>query len=102
VTLDPDELSYLDDQLQTLLADLVLGGLTAVPEFGYEPPDPQNRGWQIDVAWPSVRVAAVSEIDDQRDQWLRSEQWLVQLATAWGTEELLAATKRNLDTKDTN
>jgi ATP-dependent helicase YprA (DUF1998 family) len=102
VNLDPEELAYLDDQLQKLLADMVLGGLSIKPEFGYEPPDPQNRGWQLDVAWPSARVAAVSELDDQRDVWLGSEQWLVKLATAWGTEELLDATKRNLDTKDMN
>jgi replicative superfamily II helicase len=100
ITLDPLDLGLVEKQLRTLLEVSVETGLSVVPEYGYEPDDPKQRGWQLDVAWPSARIAAVSEEDSERDEWLKGEGWVVRLATGWTADEVVALATRKIEHKD--
>ena len=101
IGLNPEDLGYLDDELRKLLHEAVEAGLAQAPEYGFEPDDPKQHGWQLDIAWPTAQVAAVSEIDPERDEWLESQGWIVRLATGWATDELVAMTRRQNNQKDT-
>lgn len=47
-----------------------------MPEPGAEV-GPDNSVWQVELAWPSQKVAVVIDADADRDRWLTTDGWTV-------------------------
>ncbi len=68
-------LQYSDNSLAPLVSTLARQG-TAVPEPGIEI-GPDSSVWQIELAWPAVKVAVVVDEEVDREAWLEAEGWKV-------------------------
>jgi hypothetical protein len=68
-------LQYSDASLAGLVTELAQRG-AAVPEPGVEV-GPDDSVWQVELAWPTPKIAVVIDDDDERDAWLTSHGWTV-------------------------
>lgn len=68
-------LQYSDTSLASLVALLARRG-AAVPEPGIEV-GPESSVWQVELAWPAVKVAVVVDNEPDREAWLAAEGWKV-------------------------
>jgi hypothetical protein len=68
-------LQYSDASLAGLVTELARRG-AAVPEPGVEV-GPDNSVWQVELAWPTAKVAAVIDEEPEREAWLAADGWTV-------------------------
>ncbi|WP_032399100.1 DEAD/DEAH box helicase [Rhodococcoides fascians] len=78
---------YTSPVLEGLIAALSKAGVE-IPEAGAEV-GPNESVWQVELAWPSARVAVVVDIDDKRDEWLAATGWAVTSVDADGVPDTL-------------
>jgi hypothetical protein len=68
-------LQYTDASLAGLVTELAQRG-SVVPEPGMEV-GPDESIWQLELAWPVSKVAAVIDDDPKREGWLAAHGWTV-------------------------
>ena len=92
--LSPDateELELVFDGEVRTLAEAVLRRGVPVPVAGFEPDAEAGVGWVVEVAWPDVRVAVLSDADEARDIWLAAHGWDARPTADWTVEGLVVA-----------
>jgi hypothetical protein len=70
-----DVLRYSDPTLAALVTGLAQRKVS-IPEPGAEV-GPDDSVWQVELAWPSAKVAVVADDDGERDAWLIRHGWTV-------------------------
>jgi hypothetical protein len=68
-------LQYSDASLAGLVTELAQRG-AAVPEPGVEV-GPDASVWQVELAWPTAKVAVVIDEEPEREAWLAEDGWTV-------------------------
>jgi hypothetical protein len=86
-----EELELILDPLARELTEAVLIGGAPVPVAGWEPEEGMEEGWSTEVAWPMARVAILSDVVPERDQWLASSGWDARPSRDWSADELRQA-----------
>jgi hypothetical protein len=64
----------VSDEVVAALVTALAGDEIPLPEAGFEVDDGE---YQLDLAWPDLRVAVVLGADDDRDAWLAEHGWTV-------------------------
>lgn len=70
-----DVLRYSDPTLAALVTGLAQRKVS-IPEPGAEV-GPDDSVWQVELAWPSAKVAVVADDEGERDAWLIRHGWTV-------------------------
>ena len=66
-------LQYTDASLANLVVELAQRGLV-VPEPGAEV-GPDESVWQVELTWPTAKIAVVIDDDPDREAWLAAANW---------------------------
>ncbi|WP_370181633.1 DEAD/DEAH box helicase [Rhodococcus wratislaviensis] len=79
---------YTDPVLAPVIEIMADGGLD-VPEAGAEI-GPDESIWQVEMAWPDMKVVVVVDFESDRDEWLEENGWTVASAEGGFEPDTLA------------